>query len=197
MLRKAWKIYQKSYAQIRQLYIKRIGLSGNSIGQSIGHLHFFIYNIVKLEVIYVEYILHINILHLIFFNFILAPPPPSNQPTSAVQSPSSSRNSSSSDSNSTNLGINHATNGTAAGNSTSSGESGSGSSSTYGSPTREIPSIRSTKNYRGVGSRVSHSFSVPLNLFSLVRNNPSVETFPSTNGRQNGEVGIDDLSATE
>ena len=80
-----------------------------------------------------------------------------------------------------------------------SGESGSGSSSTYGSPTREIPSIRSTKNYRGVGSRVSHSFSVPLNLFSLVRNNPSVETYPSTNlnGRPNGEVGINDLSPAE
>ena len=33
VLRKAWKIYQKSYAQIRQLYIKRIGLGGNSIGK--------------------------------------------------------------------------------------------------------------------------------------------------------------------
>ena len=32
VLRKAWKIYQKSYAQIRHLYIKRIGLGGNSIG---------------------------------------------------------------------------------------------------------------------------------------------------------------------
>ena len=32
VLRKAWKIYQKSYAQIRHLYIKRIGLVGNSIG---------------------------------------------------------------------------------------------------------------------------------------------------------------------
>ena len=34
VLRKAWKIYQKSYAQIRHLYIKRIGLGGNSIGMS-------------------------------------------------------------------------------------------------------------------------------------------------------------------
>ena len=34
VLRKAWKIYQKSYAHIRQLYIKRIGLGGNTIGKS-------------------------------------------------------------------------------------------------------------------------------------------------------------------
>ena len=34
VLRKAWKIYQKSYAHIRQLYIKRIGLGGNSIGMT-------------------------------------------------------------------------------------------------------------------------------------------------------------------
>ena len=32
VLRKAWKIYQKSYTHIRQLYIKRIGLGGHSIG---------------------------------------------------------------------------------------------------------------------------------------------------------------------
>jgi len=33
VLRKAWKIYQKTYVQIRHLYIKRIGLRGNSIGK--------------------------------------------------------------------------------------------------------------------------------------------------------------------
>ena len=84
-------------------------------------------------------------------------------------------------------------------NSTSSGSSGSGSSSTFGSPIREIPSIRSTKNYRGVGSRVSHSFSVPLNLFSIIRNNPSTDSYPSTNmnGRSSGEVGLNELTAAE
>jgi len=33
VLRKAWKIYQKTYAQIRHLYIKKVGLRGNSIGE--------------------------------------------------------------------------------------------------------------------------------------------------------------------
>lgn len=35
VLRKAWKIYQKAYTQIRQLYIKQVGLGGNSIGESL------------------------------------------------------------------------------------------------------------------------------------------------------------------
>jgi hypothetical protein len=35
VLRKAWKIYQKTYAQIRHLYIKRIGLGGNSLGKKL------------------------------------------------------------------------------------------------------------------------------------------------------------------
>ena len=33
VLRKAWKIYYKAYAQIRKLYILRVGLGGvNAIG---------------------------------------------------------------------------------------------------------------------------------------------------------------------
>ena len=129
-------------------------------------------------------------------NLIVAPPPPSNQ--ASTTSLSSPRNSSSScDTNSSNLGF-HQT--SRAPNSTSSGSSGSGNSSTFGSPIREIPSIRSTKNYRGVGSRISHSFSVPLNLVSILKNNPSNETYSSSN--KNGfsgsrDIGLSDLTAEE
>lgn len=38
VLRKAWKIYQKTYTQIRHLYIKRVGLGGNSIGNPFSQL---------------------------------------------------------------------------------------------------------------------------------------------------------------
>ena len=124
-------------------------------------------------------------------NLSLAPPPPSNQ--TSTTSLSSPRNSSSScDTNSSNSGI-HQT--IAATNSNSSGSSGSGNSSTFGSPIREIPSIRSTKNYRGVGSRLSQSFSVPLNLVSMLKNNPSSETYSSTN--KNGFCGSRDLGLSE
>jgi len=44
----------------------------------------------------------------------------------------------------------------------------SGSSSTSCSPSHEIPSIRSTSMHR---QKVSHSFSVPLNLFSATTRN--------------------------
>ena len=34
VLRRAWKIYQKTYSDIRRLYIKRVGLgNSNSIGK--------------------------------------------------------------------------------------------------------------------------------------------------------------------
>ena len=33
VLRKAWKIYQRAYSQIRELYMKRVGLSSNSLGK--------------------------------------------------------------------------------------------------------------------------------------------------------------------
>ena len=33
VLRKAWKIYQKAYAQIRAIYMVKVGLSGNSLGE--------------------------------------------------------------------------------------------------------------------------------------------------------------------
>jgi hypothetical protein len=48
VLRKAWKIYQKTYAQIRHLYIKRIGLGGNSLGKKLSLINYydsFYYNI--------------------------------------------------------------------------------------------------------------------------------------------------------
>ncbi len=32
VLRKAWKIYQKTYSHIRHLYMKQIGLTESSIG---------------------------------------------------------------------------------------------------------------------------------------------------------------------
>ena len=35
VLRRAWKIYQRTYTDIRRHYIKRIGLGGNSIGNYI------------------------------------------------------------------------------------------------------------------------------------------------------------------
>ena len=44
VLRKAWKIYQKTYSQIRHLYIKRVGLGGNSIG-NLFMLYFTIHEI--------------------------------------------------------------------------------------------------------------------------------------------------------
>ena len=33
VLRKAWKIYQRAYTQIRDLYMRRVGLSSNSLGK--------------------------------------------------------------------------------------------------------------------------------------------------------------------
>lgn len=33
VLRKAWKIYYKAYAQIRKLYMQRVGLGVNGIGE--------------------------------------------------------------------------------------------------------------------------------------------------------------------
>lgn len=33
VLRKAWKIYQKAYIQIRKIYMRKVGLGGNSIGK--------------------------------------------------------------------------------------------------------------------------------------------------------------------
>ena len=36
VLRKAWKIYQRAYSQIRELYMKRVGLNTNTIGQLTG-----------------------------------------------------------------------------------------------------------------------------------------------------------------
>ena len=76
-----------------------------------------------------------------------------------------------------------------------SSSSGSGNSSTFGSPIREIPSIRSTKNYRGVGSRLSHSFSVPLNLVSILRKEPTSSISESNN--TNGDISLQDLTAAE
>ena len=115
-----------------------------------------------------------------------------------MNSLNSPRNSSSScDTNSSNTGVHQAAR--AANDSTSSGSSGSVNSSTFGSPIREIPSIRSTKNYRGVGSRISHSFSVPLNLVSILRNNPSNETYSpaNINGNCIDEAGLNDITAAE
>ena len=54
-------------------------------------------------------------------------------------------------------------------------ESGSSSSSASGSPKKEIPSIGSTNFQR---SKVSHSFSVPLNLFSIARSDHQTNLTP-------------------
>jgi hypothetical protein len=34
VLRKAWKIYQKAYVQIRKIYMQKVGLSGNGLGKN-------------------------------------------------------------------------------------------------------------------------------------------------------------------
>lgn len=36
VLRKAWKVYQKTYGHIRRLYMKEVGLRENSIGERAG-----------------------------------------------------------------------------------------------------------------------------------------------------------------
>ena len=54
-----------------------------------------------------------------------------------------------------------------------SDDSGSNSSSASGSPTKEIPSIGSTNR-----TKVSHSFSVPLNLFSIARSDQQANPAP-------------------
>jgi hypothetical protein len=54
-------------------------------------------------------------------------------------------------------------------------DSGSNASSASGSPKKEIPSIRSTNFSR---SKVSHSFSVPLNLFSITRSDHQTNLTP-------------------
>lgn len=33
VLRKAWKIYQKAYSQIRQIYMQKVGIGNNGIGK--------------------------------------------------------------------------------------------------------------------------------------------------------------------
>lgn len=33
VLRKAWKIYQKAYSQIRAIYMQKVGLAGNTLGR--------------------------------------------------------------------------------------------------------------------------------------------------------------------
>ena len=89
--------------------------------------------------------------------FVSAPPPPSHQ----------LRNGGS-------AGGNGAGNGGSVANSTSTSSS---SSSNNESPIKEIPSIGST-NY----SRVSHSVSVPLNLFHVMQKPSDLDTsLPSTN----------------
>lgn len=61
-------------------------------------------------------------------------------------------------------------------NSTSTSSS---SSSNNGSPIKEIPSIGSTCN-----NRVSHSVSVPLNLFNVMHSKQAVDFNASSNGNQ-------------
>ena len=34
VLRKAWKTYQKTYGQVRAMYMREVGLQGNSIGKT-------------------------------------------------------------------------------------------------------------------------------------------------------------------
>ena len=90
--------------------------------------------------------------------FISAPPPPSHQLRNGNGGGSSNGN----------------TNGGSVANSTSTSSS---SSSNNESPIKEIPSIGST-NY----SRVSHSVSVPLNLFHVMQKPSDLDTsLPSTN----------------
>ncbi len=33
VLRKAWKIYQKAFIQIRSIYVQKVGLGGNGMGE--------------------------------------------------------------------------------------------------------------------------------------------------------------------
>ena len=87
----------------------------------------------------------------IIFFIISAPPPPSHQALSTVDL--SNKN----------------------GAQKMSDDSGSNSSSASGSPTKEIPSIGSTNFHR---SKVSHSFSVPLNLFSIARSDQQANPAP-------------------
>ena len=92
--------------------------------------------------------------------FISAPPPPSHQLRNGNGGGSSNGN----------------TNGGSVANSTSTSSS---SSSNNESPIKEIPSIGST-NY----SRVSHSVSVPLNLFHVMQKPSDLDTsLPSSTNR--------------
>ena len=84
-----------------------------------------------------------------YFVLIAAPPPPSNQAVST-----------------TDLTSKTSTKSNGAQKMSDDDSGGSNASSTSGSPIKEIPSIGSTNFHR---SKVSHSFSVPLNLFSIAR----------------------------
>ncbi|CAB4054319.1 unnamed protein product [Lepeophtheirus salmonis] len=97
VLRKAWKIYQKAYGQIRSLYLKRVGLQGN----------------------------------------LLAPPPPPHLPS--VQTTTTPQ-------------THHP---------------------------RESPSSTGSSPLKRNGGGFTHSFSVPLNLFSLIKNGPIADSSPT------------------
>ena len=130
----------------------------------------------------------------ILYFFSQAPPPPSNQ--TSINSLNSPRSSASScDTNTSSNSGNAQSNNNNPPHENVTSSSGSGNSSTFGSPIREIPSIRSTKNHRGVGARLSHSFSVPLNLVSILRNNPT-ESHCGSN-KSNGEASLDNLTEAE
>ena len=42
VLRKAWKIYQKAYVSIRDIYMEKVGLSDNNLGKIINMLCMYI-----------------------------------------------------------------------------------------------------------------------------------------------------------
>jgi len=167
VLRKAWKIYQRAYSQIRELYMKRVGLSSNS----------------------------------------LAPPPPSNLSgaASSLETPTTTTASvfpgeAANRNRLGKVGSSKKSNGsTGSGSGTSEGSASSPSDDEHdedSSESPEIPSIRSTKKFGGGPSGVSQSFSVPLNLFALVRSE-SKSSSSSSSDNQSSSLHLPPPSETD
>ncbi|XP_040567969.1 tetratricopeptide repeat protein 39C isoform X2 [Lepeophtheirus salmonis] len=125
VLRKAWKIYQKAYGQIRSLYLKRVGLQGN----------------------------------------LLAPPPPPHLPSVQTTTTPQTHHPRESPS------------------STGSSPLSGNDSSSEGSESSPFPGPPNSKRN---GGGFTHSFSVPLNLFSLIKNGPIADSSP--NGKSPSDI---------